>query len=918
MANNRKKKIRSKHIWSSYVLLAVMVVITVGIAAEATGDYMRYWINGTRFAVDLDNGSVSIGQNPVQGWDFAVNGTTNFTGYIIYNGSEVCTAGNGLCGGGGGGDADNYTDAISFERSGSTVTLQLSRNNLSNLTASFTDQTGGGGFDLNFSGDTGSGTIDDTEVMSFIGAPTLNVTANVNTVELAVNTSYIQRRVVNSCVAGESIRTIAEDGTVVCEIDSTGTDTNNYTVSAAVHGTTSKTIQLEQATGNNITAPFTDLYDPDTNETTRVDAITDVCASGEFVQNVTDTGLQCFTPVDQFEADTNETTRVDQLVQDNITVRTNLIPGLNTSKADIGDCPTGYFAMNLTATGPECYPDQDTQNTYTNGTGLNLTSFVFSILRSYQLPQSCGNGEIAEYNTTSGGWDCAVDNSAASGIASFFFGNTTASTEITDAETIRVINGTGISAVLIGNDVQINSTVVDTDSNETTRVDAITADCGTGFVLQNITDTGLQCVPEMVDTDTNETTRVDQLVQDNITVRTNLIPGLNTSKADIGDCASGEFVQNLTSTGPECYTDQFEANTNNYSTSVAVTGTTTKTITINQLTGNALTDTWTDIDTDTNCNSSGACANGGVAYMNYSNNGNFNISGNLSIGDEWISQQGNLGLALTESGNDLVLTADATGTNSFFIDTQGTFLELIANPGPANGYLMFAIEETQGVATNIDFYEGGTGHNRIYSSGSIRLGGTADYLCDQFSGLYFPDCDTSATGADLIVQDVIWTGGNMIVGNGTHNLTVDNGVNLTGPVRSSSFIGALTGNSDTASALAADGADCTGGGVAAGVDASGIAAGCQDPINETELDSLAELITQVSAELVSNATDAELSGLNVTGMSYFGGLVDLNSTPTPQNISGVDDILFNDTSKIISTGGGAIVICSSGAGGPCA
>lgn len=141
-------------------------------------------------------------------------------------------------------------------------------------------------------------------------------------------------------------------------------------------------------------------------------------------------------------------------ITDNLTLDFALdsrVDSLNTTSA-IND----LFVDDLTT-------DEDT--TYSAGTGLDLSSTTFSILNAFQLPQSCSDGEIPEYNSTSGGWSCGVDNSAASGMGSFFFGDASSSTEITDAETIRVSAGTGITAVLTGNTVQINSTVVDTDTN---------------------------------------------------------------------------------------------------------------------------------------------------------------------------------------------------------------------------------------------------------------------------------------------------------------------------------------------------------------------------------------------------------------------------------------------------------------------
>jgi len=115
---------------------------------------------------------------------------------------------------------------------------------------------------------------------------------------------------------------------------------------------------------------------------------------------------------------------------------------------------------------------------------------------------------------------------------------------------------------------------------------------------------------------------------------------------------------------------------------------------------------------------------------------------------------------VTDDGSDMFMDfSEIGGTNSLFIETAGTFLEIIANPGPSNDYEMFAFEETQGADTAINFYEGGTGHNRIWSSGSVRIGSDKSSLCSNITSDV--DCDTSGTGADLVVEDDGWFGGKL-------------------------------------------------------------------------------------------------------------------------------------------------------------
>jgi hypothetical protein len=54
-----------------------------------------------------------------------------------------------------------------------------------------------------------------------------------------------------------------------------------------------------------------------------------------------------------------------------------------------------------------CADDQ----TYTNGTGLDLNSNTFSINSHYRLPQSCASGQIAKSGGPSTDWTCADQNS---------------------------------------------------------------------------------------------------------------------------------------------------------------------------------------------------------------------------------------------------------------------------------------------------------------------------------------------------------------------------------------------------------------------------------------------------------------------------------------------------------------------------
>lgn len=203
---------------------------------------------------------------------------------------------------------------------------------------------------------------------------------------------------------------------------------------------------------------------------------------------------------------------------------------------------------------------------------------------------------------------------------------------------------------------------------------------------------------------------------------------------------------------------------------------------------------------------------------------NFFVTGTTTIATTtiayWLSDQGNLGLDLSDDGSDLVLHANVGGINAFSIDTDGAFFDLVANPGPANDYLLAAITETQGDDTKINFYKGGVGHNRFYDSGSARFGGAAGSLCSNLTSAI--DCNTSTTGADIAVQDDIWLGGSIFATSTTDvsqflggllvpassTITALHSTNASTTLLSgttawfTNFIGSLTGNADTATKLA--------------------------------------------------------------------------------------------------------------------
>ena len=68
----------------------------------------------------------------------------------------------------------------------------------------------------------------------------------VGALSISANTSYLQKRIINSCVVGSSIRSINEDGSVSCEVDtdSGGDITSIITNNGIIGGSTSGDVSL--------------------------------------------------------------------------------------------------------------------------------------------------------------------------------------------------------------------------------------------------------------------------------------------------------------------------------------------------------------------------------------------------------------------------------------------------------------------------------------------------------------------------------------------------------------------------------------------------------------------------------------------------------------------------------------------------
>lgn len=96
-------------------------------------------------------------------------------------------------------------------------------------------------------------------------------------------------------------------------------------------------------------------------------------------------------------------------------------------------------------------------------------------------------------------------------------------------------------------------------------------------------------------------------------------------------------------------------------------------------------------------------------------------------------------------------------------------------------------------------------------------------------------------------------------------------LDVNGTAAATAFVGPLTGNASTATALAADPADCSAGQAAGGVNASGAAAGCLDPIVSTEIDTSAEL-----AAILGDETGSGGGFVRAQGPTFLGSAADFS------------------------------------------
>lgn len=139
--------------------------------------------------------------------------------------------------------------------------------------------------------------------------------------------------------------------------------------------------------------------------------------------------------------------------------------------------------------------DNDSDTTYVNGSGLNLTGTTFSVILSY-FTSNCaaitGSSDL-----------CDGDDNAGAGSFDFNFTNGSLDGVITDSEVFAIKAGTGITVEQSDNNLTITNTVSDID----TQCDDIVCDLSddTGYDFVDLDFTGTTGFDDNIDNDTTYT-----------------------------------------------------------------------------------------------------------------------------------------------------------------------------------------------------------------------------------------------------------------------------------------------------------------------------------------------------------------------------------------------------------------------------
>lgn len=242
--------------------------------------------------------------------------------------------------------------------------------------------------------------------------------------------------------------------------------------------------------------------------------------------------------------------------------------------------------------------------------------------------------------------------------------------------------------------------------------------------------------------------------------------------------------------------------------------------------------------------------------------------------DAWIYNSANASSSALKLGNNMMIgtIAGSIGAVDF---TDSGVIKILNTP---TSEITFVIEDADN-EVRFALPEAGTDKG-MYSPRSMIIAGpwvdNANFIKCSYWGFWNIDCNTSGTGADLGVQDDFQALGNVTLGGTlTASSTANLGVVSAGTWNGTSISDAYVDNNitidlaTTATALAANGANCAVGEIALGVDASGAVEGCYEP-TEADISDLSHLATSITDGLIVEADLNEDGGSPIDGdfLSY--------------------------------------------------
>lgn len=343
------------------------------------------------FALDFNPRGDIVGRSLYNIYDFNYVNATK----IYESGSEVCTLGNGICATGG-------VDLSTFMQ----YWLLASGNT------------------------TGTGTVNNDSVVNFTGGTAINVTRSSNVITINHIDTSTQSSVTNS--NGNVIRSLTLDTLGhLTDITSYDLDNRYYTESeiTAFGYCTSSNGLCNQTAGSGLSIS-TDTISLNTSYIGQYVLWNTAYSWGDHsTQNYLDLDTYPNTDTDDTDDVTNGTGAWSLSLHSTSTFNGDTIctpsNGLCNQTAGSGDLTDVYAGTGISVA------DGD-------GPAPNV-----SVTLSFRLPQTCADGEIAEYNDTLGGWSCGVDNSAASGMSNWVVAadDTAGSDTVEDGQTVTFLGG---------------------------------------------------------------------------------------------------------------------------------------------------------------------------------------------------------------------------------------------------------------------------------------------------------------------------------------------------------------------------------------------------------------------------------------------------------------------------------------------